>query len=411
MPVQPTPQQPAVDPSQTAVPATADGAAAAAAVDPAAVPVAAAAGPTGGEPWRLRPYDPLGDAAHLKAIATAESVEELAKALEAAHNWDYLPEQKAAIQRCKTYIPDDNVLAGFFVQSINEWKISQPRVLVLSTTAYYRVFYNPKNSKIDHYHKTPLSQLRVLEKTSKGLKVFLTHQDGYGGPKKWMGTIAVGIGLKKEKRNEFQFARQYLPVCRPVDAAIAALAAAFAKAAELLKRSSSQAHFVPPNIITTAERKQILADREEERRRELERIEREGATLELTRAIETAQASRGESSAACARAADMLVRPLRRAKRAVGMDQAIVCRAEGLKSELDEEKRTRERQERLERERLERESAVGALHSAVASAQLGGFGVVGARRLHHAQLADAVDVLYRRRHLRMRLLAAHAAGS
>ena len=243
-------------------------------------------------------------------------------------------------------------------------------MLVLSTTAYYRVFYNPKNSKIDHYHKTPLSQLRVLEKTSKGLKVFLTHQDGYGGPKKWMGTIAVGIGLKKEKRNEFQFARQYLPVCRPVDAAIDALAAAFAKAAELLKRSSSQAHFVPPNIITTAERKQILADREEERRRELERIEREGATLELTRAIETAQASRGESSAACARAADMLVRPLRRAKRAVGMDQAIVCRAEGLKSELDEEKRTRERQERLERERLERESAVGELQTAIASAKL-----------------------------------------
>lgn len=57
------------------------------------------------------------------------------------------------------------------------------------------------------------------------------------------------------------------------------------------------------------------------RRLELERIEREGASLELTRALEAAATSRGDTSISSGRAADMLVRPLRRAKRAVGMDE------------------------------------------------------------------------------------------
>ena len=60
--------------------------------------------------------------------------------------------------------------------SINEWKVSQPRVVILTRTAYYRVTYNPKNGKIDHYHKTTLDKLRVLEKTVNGLKVYLTEQ-------------------------------------------------------------------------------------------------------------------------------------------------------------------------------------------------------------------------------------------
>ena len=45
---------------------------------------------------------------------------------------------------------DKDFLAGFFVMSINEWKVSQPRVLILTRSAYYRVTYNPKNGKIDH---------------------------------------------------------------------------------------------------------------------------------------------------------------------------------------------------------------------------------------------------------------------
>ena len=32
--------------------------------------------------------------------------------------------------------------------------------------------------QVDHYHKTPLQQLRALEKTATGLKVFLSEQDG-----------------------------------------------------------------------------------------------------------------------------------------------------------------------------------------------------------------------------------------
>ena len=79
----------------------------------------------------------------------------------------------AGIQRAKTYVQgsDKDVLCGFFVSSINEWKLSQPRVLVLSRTAYYRVTYSHKYGRIDHYHKTPLNKLRVFEKTATGMKV------------------------------------------------------------------------------------------------------------------------------------------------------------------------------------------------------------------------------------------------
>ena len=111
--------------------------------------------------------------------------------------------------------------------------IWQPRVLILSKTAYYRVSYNAKNGRVDHYHKTPLQQLRVLEKTATGLKVFLTEQDGAGGPKKWFGKMA-GMVVTKEK-NEFQHAREYCPVPLKnnepsADVFVDILAAAFAKA-------------------------------------------------------------------------------------------------------------------------------------------------------------------------------------
>jgi hypothetical protein len=36
------------------------------------------------------------------------------------------------------------VIAGFCVTSINEWRVSQPRVLVLTRNAYYRVKYEPQ---------------------------------------------------------------------------------------------------------------------------------------------------------------------------------------------------------------------------------------------------------------------------
>ena len=86
------------------------------------------------------------------------------------------------------------MLAAVFVSSINEWKVAQPRVLVLSNSAYYRVTYNPKNGKIDHFNKTGLEKIRVLEKTVTGLKVYLSEQDGRTSVGKWMSSWT-----KKEK--------------------------------------------------------------------------------------------------------------------------------------------------------------------------------------------------------------------
>ena len=115
-------------------------------------------------------------------------MEELADVLEPIQRWSLASDNAQGVKRAKTYIAgaDKDVLAGFYVSSINEWRVKQPRVLVLSRSAYYRVSYNAKNGKIDHYHKTPLEKLRVLEKTSAGLNtvhstavVVLTSNDFY----------------------------------------------------------------------------------------------------------------------------------------------------------------------------------------------------------------------------------------
>ena len=56
------------------------------------------------------------------------------------------PDQATGVQRAKTYVQgsDKEVLCGFYVHSINEWGISQKRVLVLTQSAYYRVEYSHK---------------------------------------------------------------------------------------------------------------------------------------------------------------------------------------------------------------------------------------------------------------------------
>lgn len=88
------------------------------------------------------------------------------------------PEHDAGITRAKTYVAgsDKHILAGFFVSSVNEWKMKQERVLVLTPSSYYRVAYDHKTGKIDHYHKSPLEELRVIEKTLTSMKVYTRTQ-------------------------------------------------------------------------------------------------------------------------------------------------------------------------------------------------------------------------------------------
>ena len=134
----------------------------------------------GGEVLEATEALAAGNDALVQAIMAAKSFEELVEALKPCNDWDHKEVDSAGVQRAKTYVQgsDKDVLGGFMVSSINEWKIAQPRILVISRTAYYRVTYSQKHQRIDHYHKTPLNQLRVFERTNTGLKIFLTQQDG-----------------------------------------------------------------------------------------------------------------------------------------------------------------------------------------------------------------------------------------
>lgn len=107
------------------------------------------------------------------------------------------------------------MVAGFCVSSINEWRVSQPRVLVLTRSAYYRVKYEPQTGKVEHYKKTPLSELRALENTVTGLKVYLKSQDGQSGPKKWASWMMAKVSRAEARTDEFQHAREYRSALSP----------------------------------------------------------------------------------------------------------------------------------------------------------------------------------------------------
>ena len=159
------------------------------------------------------------------------------------------------------------------------------------------------------------------------------------------------------------------------DIAIDVIAAAFAKAAELHKASLPGATTAEVSIITTSERKQILADRAEAERLEKERIEREAATAELEKAVESATASRDP---------DVLTKPLRRARRAVEVDAQLIDRATTLKAKCEEERR-------LERERVEREAATAELKTAISTAKQTRDAGTLTRPLRRAKKAVDVD--------------------
>ena len=350
------------------------------------------------------------------SIAAAASFGELREALALVHSWKYEPEHEAGIARAMKYVPDDEVLAGFFVNSINEWRVAQPRMLVLSRTAYYRVAYNPRRGNIDHYHKTPLMQLKVIEKTPFGLKFFLDERDGHTGPRAFFGKLSGALGVVTGVRDEFEHKREYIPTLSiqraepSADEVVDVIGAAFGRAAELLKASAPDASFTPARVITSAQRKQIQAQRREDERLAVEAAERQVAERDLRAAM---------ASASMSRDAGGLGRPLRRARRAVDVDQALLTEAHDLKAELEEEKRERELQERLERERIEREGASAELAAAVEAATASRDAMVLFRPLRRAQRAvgvsaeligsaEALRVLCEREAARLEELAARA---
>eukprot|EP00908_Phaeocystis_cordata_P007947 Transcript_18618.p2 GENE.Transcript_18618~~Transcript_18618.p2 ORF type:complete len:525 (+),score=260.72 Transcript_18618:119-1576(+) len=307
----------------------------------------------------------VADSASLSdAIMASASFDALRVVLQKTDNWQYTPDNRAGIDRAKTYVQgsDKDYLAGFFVSSINEWKVSQPRVIILTQTAYYRVTYNPKNGKIDHYHKTSLEKLRVLEKTLTGLKVYTTEQDGRTSATKMAGWLATKVGAKEAKSDEFDHSREYNPMLAgnepPTDVVVDVIAAALARAAGLMHAAGGTPKKI--DVITTEGRKKILADRKEADRLEKERIEREASEAELAKAMTEAREKTKP---------ELLSAPMRRAKRAVEVNPALLEKAEQLKTTLEEEIKENERLARLERERVEREAATEELQTAIEGAK------------------------------------------
>eukprot|EP00322_Chrysochromulina_rotalis_P013719 CAMPEP_0115847016 /NCGR_PEP_ID=MMETSP0287-20121206/10160_1 /TAXON_ID=412157 /ORGANISM="Chrysochromulina rotalis, Strain UIO044" /LENGTH=720 /DNA_ID=CAMNT_0003300827 /DNA_START=26 /DNA_END=2186 /DNA_ORIENTATION=- len=291
-------------------------------------------------------------------IVGATSFDGLTKALE--NDWELPGDLGMGIERATTYVSgtDREVLGGFAVSQFNDIGMKQQRILVLSRSAYYRVTYSSKTQRIDHYHKTPLNKLRVVEKTVTGVKIYLTEQDGTVG----LGKLAKSLFNRNKPKDEFEHVREYLPIVPTrgpsLEVVTDAIAAALHKAAELA--SAGGGGFAVPALMTTSDRKALLADRKEAERLEKERVEREAATEELKTAMTTATESR---------VFDGLVKPIKRAKKAVDVDASLITSADALHSELIEEKKERERQERLERERVEREAAVEELSNAMAAAK------------------------------------------
>ena len=327
----------------------------------------------------------LNDDPLVNKVTAATSFAELQAAVKPLAEWQYAAEQAAGIERAKTYVQgsDKDVLCGFFVSSINEWKIAQPRVLVITHTAYYRVTYSHKYGRIDHYHKTPLSKLRVIEKTAVGLKIYLTEQDGNAS----IGKKLSGWFSKSKEKDEFEHVREYLPTVPGafpggVELCSDVIAACLHKAAELASKLAAaegggSAGFAVPTLLTTEGRKQILADRKEAARLEVERVEREAAQKELSDAIAAAKAARDAAppapqeggSTAMKNASALLDKPMKRAKKAVDFPEAEMAAAEALKGELDEVKKERETAERLELERVEREAAQEELREAITACE------------------------------------------
>ena len=259
-------------------------------------------------------------------------------------------------------LPDGkDMLCGFYVSSINEWKLHQPRYLLLSKTAFYRATYSHKSGKVEDYTTIKLSKLRVIEKTASGLKLYLTEQDGNAS----LGKKMMGFFNQSKPKDEFEHARDYIPkepTSGPAQTSasyiVDVMAAAFHKTAELC--SASGGGFPVPSLLTTQERKGILAERKEAERLEKERVEREAASADLETAIKQATESR---------TFELLKRPLARCKKAVGVDGELIARAEKLDEELKEEKKERELQERLAKEAAEREAAGKELADAVEAAR------------------------------------------
>ena len=195
-------------------------------------------------------------------IKAAANFDDLVKALEPLKSWHFGPEQRSSMELALTHVrttynSPSEVLCAFVVSSINEWRVPQARVLVITTTAYYRVAVNAKSSKIDHAHRTPHMKVAGLERTPTGLRVYLTEADGRAS----LGQTVSSLF----SRADVEHVREYLPTKPPygwpgTDLLVETMSVTFQKSAELCAALAPEPFIVPP-LLTPTTRVQGLAQR------------------------------------------------------------------------------------------------------------------------------------------------------
>ena len=141
-------------------------------------------------------------------------------------------------------------------------QVPQPRILVLSTRAYYRVTVTPKAGakafyRVDHTHRTEYDKLAGIECSPTCLKLFLTE----GGEKATIGqTMGTLFG-----RVDNEQTREYLPVKPPygwpsTDVLIEVMSTTFQKVCELCSAAAPTPFIVPP-LLSPSTRSKGLAQR------------------------------------------------------------------------------------------------------------------------------------------------------
>lgn len=183
-------------------------------------------------------------------IPKASTLQGLIEALDPVQGWEYEPQQSMDMLKARAHVGegpyriDPHVLSAFFVGAINEWGMEQPRVLLLSTTAYYRVKVERGDVSVV---RVPLDKLTRLEATRGTLRVSAMEPLADAVAGRWLSSAAavgrVASSVFTEIRtgvrpppdtSEFESTREYRPYAQLLPAeSIAALGTALSKAAEL----------------------------------------------------------------------------------------------------------------------------------------------------------------------------------
>eukprot|EP00326_Haptolina_ericina_P009149 CAMPEP_0181217744 /NCGR_PEP_ID=MMETSP1096-20121128/27314_1 /TAXON_ID=156174 ORGANISM="Chrysochromulina ericina, Strain CCMP281" /NCGR_SAMPLE_ID=MMETSP1096 /ASSEMBLY_ACC=CAM_ASM_000453 /LENGTH=257 /DNA_ID=CAMNT_0023309895 /DNA_START=67 /DNA_END=841 /DNA_ORIENTATION=+ len=177
----------------------------------------------------------------LDALESAASVDELASALRVLTQDD-----GGALDRAADFVGGEHgPFVGFNVLFVNEWNIPQPRVLLVSGEATFRVAFKADGTA-DHYTRIPHESLTMLVKcssptdffnlkSSSGLQVYVTLPVddlawGLRMPARWRGQEEIDV------KQEYVPLSLTLPAKDGVDVMVAVLL----RAGELLRESSGR---------------------------------------------------------------------------------------------------------------------------------------------------------------------------